>query len=317
MATQETLRPTFPHATDNPYPRLTRSSFLRSLKTNFLTQLQEGLGKDLVGIWIGIKAHTPLDDLLPIVEDMRTKKADCLITLGGGSLSDGGKAITYALANDISTKQDFIKLGNRKELASAVTDTNAPSIPLICITISLSGGEHSHYAGVTDPKSHLKIMYTRERASPPPVVLDAQITVSTPKRPASSAAALEGLSLLVNGLLKTRKDPSDLDAKLQSNREKQEELMMVLCREEAVKAVLNGAGLHLVKADLGDVLRAVFNALGMPKSLKEVGVGREKLNELAENSLEKHFCHTNPIPLNNRDPVSEHRLLKSTTFYKN
>ena len=35
------------------------------------------------------------------------------------------------------------------------------------------------------------------------------------------------------------------------------------------------------KAHLGDVLDAVIRELGMPRSLKEVGVGREKFAELA------------------------------------
>lgn len=351
-----------------------------------------------MGTWIGIKAHTPLDDLLPIMEDMKVKNADCIITLGGGSLSDGGKAITYvssfiisqsptaflttrkALANNVSTEQEFVKLGMNKDLVSSTTNTHPPSVPLICIPISLSGGEYSRYAGVTDPKTHLKIMYTHERMFPSLVILDPTLTLSTPERvwlssgvrsidhcvegylstnakPASSAAAIEGLSLLVNGLLATRKDSGDLEARLKCqlgsnlsmtglyesvwkgashgighqlgpqgvghgetscvllpavckfnkrvNGEKQEVLKKNLCEEDVVKIVLRDAGLSEEEADLGDVLRAIFDALGMPRSLKEVGVGREKFDEIAENSLKDHYCHTNPIPLDSREKVLE------------
>ncbi|KUJ13464.1 Dehydroquinate synthase-like protein [Mollisia scopiformis] len=404
MTAQETFRPTFPHATDNPYPRLTYglpfyeacakhlketfhsqrpyiiASNTLSKKTNFLSQLQQALGDGLAGTWIGIKAHTPLDDLLPILEDMRTKNADSLITLGGGSLSDGGKAIIYALANNVFTEDDFVKLGNRKDLASSGPDMNAPSIPLICIPISLSGGEYSKYAGVTDPKSHLKIMYGHERMFPSLVILDPELTISSPERlwlssgvrsidhcvegylstnakPSSSTALLEALSLLVKGLLETKKNPEDLEARLNCqlgsnlsmtalyegvwkgashgighqlgpqgvghgetscillpavckynkrvNTGQQEELKKVLATEEVVRRVSSEAGLDMEKADLGDVLRAIFNALGMPKSLKEVGIGREKLDEVAENSLQDHFCRTNPIPIDSKEKALE------------
>ena len=50
-------------------------------------------------------------------------------------------------------------------------------------------------------------------------------------------------------------------------------------------------------ADLGDVLDAVIRELGMPQSLKDVGVGREKLDGLAENSLHDRWCISNPVSL--------------------
>jgi alcohol dehydrogenase class IV len=80
-----------------------------SKKTNFLTQLQQALGNTVVGTWIGIKPHTPLNELLPIMEDMKDKQADCLITLGGGSLSDGGKAIIYVSVDPPPNRVNLIR----------------------------------------------------------------------------------------------------------------------------------------------------------------------------------------------------------------
>lgn len=45
-------------------------------------------------------------------------------------------------------------------------------------------------------------------------------------------------------------------------------------------------GLEEAKADLGDLIDAVVRELGMPRSLKQVGVGREKFEDLAVNALE-------------------------------
>ena len=64
-------------------------------KTDNFTQLKKGLGDKIVGTRIGIKPHTPWDDLIEIINDIRQKGADAIITLGAGSLTDGAKVITF------------------------------------------------------------------------------------------------------------------------------------------------------------------------------------------------------------------------------
>lgn len=62
---------------------------------------------------------------------------------------------------------------------------------------------------------------------------------------------------------------------------------------------------ELDRVDLGDVLDAVIRELGMPRSLREVGVGRDQLDGLAENSLHDRWCQTNPVPLKEKSQVLE------------
>lgn len=115
----ETFRLAFPDTAEPPYTRVSyglpfyescskhaRETFKakrayviasRSLSKSgdYLSRLEKALGDCHVGTWVGIGPHTPLDELMPIIEDMREKEADCLITLGGGSLTDGAKIIVY------------------------------------------------------------------------------------------------------------------------------------------------------------------------------------------------------------------------------
>jgi alcohol dehydrogenase class IV len=69
--------------------------------------------------------------------------------------------------------------------------------------------------------------------------------------------------------------------------------------------VLESRGLKKEEVDLGDVLDAVIRELGMPRSLGDVGVGRDKLDGLAQNSLHDRWCRTNPVPLNEKGQVLE------------
>lgn len=57
--------------------------------------------------------------------------------------------------------------------------------------------------------------------------------------------------------------------------------------------------------DLGDVLDALFRELGMPRSLGDFGIGRDKLDGLAVNSLKDRWCRSNPVPLNEKEQVLE------------
>jgi len=57
--------------------------------------------------------------------------------------------------------------------------------------------------------------------------------------------------------------------------------------------------------DLGDILDAVVRELGMPRTLKDVKIGRDKLDLLAENSLKDHWILTNAIPITQKEQVME------------
>ncbi|KZT50634.1 putative Fe-containing alcohol dehydrogenase [Calocera cornea HHB12733] len=59
------------------------------------------------------------------------------------------------------------------------------------------------------------------------------------------------------------------------------------------------------KADLGDVLDAFFRALGLPRSLKAVGIEGTKVDELAEASSQHWYASTNPYPLKTKEDVME------------
>jgi alcohol dehydrogenase class IV len=64
-------------------------------KTKNFANLQQALSDKIVGVRKGIKPHTPWDDILEIVKDIQEKRADIIVTLGAGSLTDGAKVISF------------------------------------------------------------------------------------------------------------------------------------------------------------------------------------------------------------------------------
>jgi alcohol dehydrogenase class IV len=88
-------------------------------------------------------------------------------------------------------------------------------------------------------------------------------------------------------------------------RSSQKRVLDVLWGEEIVAKVLTERGLEKGKADAGDALDAVIKELGMPRTLKEVGVKREQLDALAVNCLKDRLLKTNSVPLTTKEQVLE------------
>ena len=77
-------------------------------------------------------------------------------------------------------------------------------------------------------------------------------------------------------------------------------------KEPEVQRLVNGRNNgDLGNGDLGDILDAVIRELGMPRTLKDVGVGKDKLDLLAENSLKDHWIKTNAVPITEKSQVME------------
>ena len=205
--------------------------------TDSLTRLTAALGPERVaGQRIGMKTHTQWSEVLEIVADARKVKADMLLTLGAGSLTDGAKIVAFALANDASTAED---LGTLAEGSKKRADVVASTIPIVSVPTSLSAGEYSDFAGGTEDRSHRKYMFYPPLRGPELVILDPELVETTPDSiwlstgvravdhcvetlcavgittPESDELARNALSCLVPGLLRCKKNRADRDASLQ------------------------------------------------------------------------------------------------------
>jgi alcohol dehydrogenase class IV len=61
--------------------------------TEFVKQLQDALGSRVAGVRKGMTPHTLWSEVLEVADECRRVKADLLITIGGGSLTDAAKLV--------------------------------------------------------------------------------------------------------------------------------------------------------------------------------------------------------------------------------
>jgi len=94
-------------------------------------------------------------------------------------------------------------------------------------------------------------------------------------------------------------------AKVPQIEAKQEKIRNILWAIDAGRKIFEGAGLKQESADLGDLLDVFIRKLGLPRTLKEVGIGRDQLDALSERALEDFWAPTNPIPLLEAAKVKE------------
>jgi alcohol dehydrogenase class IV len=283
------------------------------------------------------------------------------------------------MANEAYTFQDLDNLHAGDDWSKERKYIKEPKVPIISIPTSLSGGEYSFLGGGTNDKTHHKHGFGRPNRGPALVILDPQLTTTTPESvwlqsgvravdhcvegmcslsstPESDADAARGLKLLAPGLLKCKANGQDLDARMKCqmgvieamkvvfqhgvpmgashgighqlgplgvghgetscillpavcaynlsvNAEQQRKVKDVLWADAEVARLLSAKDLQ--DADLGQLLDVFIAELGMPRSLKKVGVGNDKLEMLAENSLRDRWCGTNPRPLREKQEVME------------
>ncbi|KAI5357331.1 putative alcohol dehydrogenase, iron-type/glycerol dehydrogenase GldA [Septoria linicola] len=354
-----------------------------SRNTNYITLLQETLGNKHVGTRIGMKPHTYWSEILEIAKEVKELEADLLVTVGAGSLTDGAKVIALALVNNALDLPSLSTLASNTSWTPTSTPSSIlpPSIPIISIPTSLSGGEYSLLGGATHDETLTKHPFGHPNRGPALVVLDAQLTTTTPdsiwlqsgvraidhcvegmcslpSTSESDGAATAGLRELIPGLLRCKSSKQDLEARHACqmgvigamsvvfqhgvpmgashgighqlgpmgvghgetscillpavckynesvNGEQQGRVREVFWEVTEARELFERKGLKREEASLGEMLDVFIRELGMPRSLKDVGVGEEKFGVLAENALMDKWCGTNPRPLETKEDVLE------------
>ncbi len=179
-------------------------------KTGLIRRVEEVLGDKHAGTYARIGQHTPGGAVEEAAAEAESAAADLLVSVGGGSVVDGTKAISR-------------QLGYPAQVAVPTT---------------LSAAEWSHRTGVTDEAARRKAGFADPRAVPPVVILDPETTVFTPEklwlstgiraldhavegflyggdRPVTDVTGLEGARRLMEYLPRSRREPEELEVRLE------------------------------------------------------------------------------------------------------
>jgi len=154
--------------------------FLESLHRNVL---QPGI-RDGVGAFIDLPPHVPDFAVRDGLQACLTRDAQSIVALGGGSVLDAAKAVSYA---------HFKQTGRY--------------LPIAAFPTTLSGSEFSHYFGVTetDGPQKFKRSYAVRETAPKIVAIDPRLVIDTP-RALLLSSAIKGIDHAVEGMRKVGVD---------------------------------------------------------------------------------------------------------------
>lgn len=186
-----------------------------STKTDLVQKFEALLGERWAGTYNGCKQHVPSHTVDEAVAMAREREADAIISFGGGSPIDAAKIVALELLEDGQTQADM---------------------PQIAISTTLSAGEFTPFAGITDEATRVKGLRVDPRIVPKTIVLDPQVTLPTPRQlwsatgikaldhaiealwsvnpqPVSDALAMEAIRKLHVSLPLSVKEPDNVEAR--------------------------------------------------------------------------------------------------------
>ncbi|WP_027549862.1 iron-containing alcohol dehydrogenase [Bradyrhizobium sp. Cp5.3] len=203
-------------------------------QTDEIEKIQQVLGSRCAGLFDAMPAHTPREAVIAATNAARDAKADLIVTVGGGSITDGAKAVQLCLANGVDAIEGIERIRVHKGVAP---EMNAPLVRQVSVPTTIAGGEFSSIAGVTDRSTNVKQMLRHPLIVPRVTILDPAITVHTPEwlflstgiravdhcveaicsretHPYADAQSVKGLAMLADALPRVKANPADLDARM-------------------------------------------------------------------------------------------------------
>lgn len=211
-------------------------------KTDLVEKVLDAAKGRIAAVFHETVMHVHSHSVLRAAERAREIGADGIVTFGGGTPNDTGKAVVLALAEGIKDASGLVAARVKFEYPSTieVPPIGGTPVPLVAISTTLSGGECTHFVGITDEDRQVKDLYIDKKMTAKAIILDAELTLETPQwlwlssgirsvdhciesicsnnsHPFTDALAAHSLQMLTRYLRECRDDPNDLVARTQAH----------------------------------------------------------------------------------------------------
>ena len=179
------------------------------------------LGRDLASTFDGVRSHVPASAVQLAASQARRDGVDCVVSFGGGSCADLGKAVCF--------------FHEQEQGAPGMSAFDRPLLPHVSVPTTYSGAELTPFFGMTDEATRRKTGAGGPTIAPSAALYDPELARSTPARvraetgmnalahcvecaysphrtAEAEAIALAGAERIAVALPAAVEDPDDLDA---------------------------------------------------------------------------------------------------------
>ena len=126
------------------------------------------LGRNLETTFAEVESHVPVPLVQQAVLHARRDGVDAVISFGGGSCADMGKAVCFFLEQEAGMP--------------GATHLDRPVLPHVSIPTTYSGAELTPFFGMTDPATRQKQGAGGPTSAPVVAIYDPDLTASTPPK---------------------------------------------------------------------------------------------------------------------------------------
>src|ERR1700716_800385 len=106
-------------------------------ETDEIGKIRRALGARCVATFDAMPAHTPRAAVIAAANQARDADADIIVTIGGGSITDGAKAVQLCLANNVNTVEGIDALRGQGSRSPPLA---APTVRQISVPTTIAGG---------------------------------------------------------------------------------------------------------------------------------------------------------------------------------
>jgi maleylacetate reductase len=145
-------------------------------------RIVRSLGRALASTFSGVTSHVPTTAVQVAVRQARLDAVDAVVSFGGGSCADLGKAVCFFAEQEAGTP--------------GVTYLDRPLLPHVSIPTTYSGAELTPFFGMTDEATKRKTGAGGPTIAPVAAVYDPELTLDTPV----DVSAQTGMNALAHGV---------------------------------------------------------------------------------------------------------------------
>src|SRR5437764_9532976 len=131
-------------------------------------RVRSALGSALASTFAEVESHVPVPLVQQAVQQARRDAVDAVVSFGGGSCADLGKAVCFFTEQEAGTP--------------GASFADRPALPHVAIPTTYSGAELTPFFGMTDPATRRKSGGGGPTITPVGAIYDPELTVSTPPR---------------------------------------------------------------------------------------------------------------------------------------
>jgi maleylacetate reductase len=203
--------------------------------TNEIEKIRAALGDRFAGLFDQIPQHTSRQGAATAARAAVDAEADLIVAIGGGSVVDASKIMLICMEHKLFEPRglDGFEIQIGPDRVPQRPTYRPPSVRMIAIPSTLSGGEYNAGCLVTDTDRKLKQTFFHPLMMPITIILDPELALHAPEAlwlgsgtramdhaiealcakngsPLVDASVLRGIALMAKMLPQSRANPTDM-----------------------------------------------------------------------------------------------------------